>query len=140
MQKLICVLALFAATACNGIHVQSPSDGEAVVPDSDNLVRIQVGIFGWELAAAGECGDREQCGHLSAMVMADEQIDATSWNGTSCGEQLDLDAGGSELVIDLDACPRQTGTFSVLVHLHDDAHTMHSGGGVSAFRRFIVEE
>lgn len=137
---------LFAAlipvlfTACSGLDIINPRTEDAVlVPDGEGRVTIEVSTVGWEIRSPGECGDREQCGHLVARMTADEKVNETTYNGVVCGMDP-IELTSTTFQLDLHTCPRQTGLFSVLVHLHDDDHLSLEGGGVAAFRRFIIED
>lgn len=140
MHKLLPLLAALALVGCNGLSITRPgAENDVVVPDAEGRVTIEVSSFGWELSPAGACDGRENCGHLVARLTEDEQTGEHSWNGMRCGEG-DLEVEGTTFTVDLTTCTRRTGLFSVMVGLHDDDHVSYEGGGVAAFRRFIVED
>ena len=139
MNKLLPLLAALTLVGCNGLHIASPgTENAAVTPDADGRIAVEVSSFGWEIKPAGECDGKENCGHLEVWFSEDEQTGEHEWIGSRCGELIEVE--GTSFEVDLNTCTRQTGLFSVGVFLSDDDHLRFEGGGVAAFRRFLVED
>lgn len=129
---------LLGACGAPGMDIVLPAtDDGTAVPDAQNQVAIRLDPAGFELAALGECGQRNFCGHLVITLAAESEVNPGDFIGTQCGGTFE--ASTAEFTVDLDNCERQTGVFSVLVNLHDDDHLPVQGEHVVAFRRFLVE-
>lgn len=132
--------ALLLAACGPGMDVTRPGQEDAKVTlDADGKLDVSMAMWGWDLQPAGECGDREDCGHLHVYVFTQTKTGEHSWEGQQCapvGAPQEFDTTSFKL--DLSRCSRQEGLFSLAISLANDDHVESQGTGVAAHRRFIV--
>lgn len=134
----LAAISLLLAGCGPSLEVTSPGqERQKVSLNGDGTVSFSLAAYGYRIQPAGGCGEDNECGHLHARVYADEQTGKYSYVGRHCGEELEVE--GLSFTFDLANCPRQTGLFSVNVHLANDDHIPFQGSGIAAQRRFVVE-
>jgi hypothetical protein len=91
-----------------GVHIVSPADGDKCEVDDHGTCGVSVAVSGGRLAAPGNCGGAQGCGHIDLFI-----------DGTACGSP-NVQSSSDNLTANFARCEKVEGKHTLMCELRDD--------------------